>query len=165
MTGRLGAFLLAIALVAAGTLPAAAHRLKLFVTVEAGEIGGYAFFVGGGRPDGVAFEVHDGAGGVAHRGTTDAEGAFHWRPATAGDYTVVVDTGDGHWAEERVAAERFGAAAQYYLYNPIADAVLLVQRCFWVKSTPHPDYTMRYHIPDNLFAFRSEEHTSELQSH
>ena len=52
-----------------------------------------------------------------------------------------------------IVHERFGEAARFYLYNPIADAVLLVQRCFWVKSTPHPDYTMRYHIPDNLFGY------------
>ena len=31
--------------------------------------------------------------------------------------------------------DKFGAAAQYYLYNPIADAVLLFQRAFWVGTT------------------------------
>ena len=49
--------------------------------------------------------------------------------------------------------ERFGAFAPYYLLNPIADAVLLVQRAFWVGSTEHPQVTMAEHIPDNLFAY------------
>ena len=52
-----------------------------------------------------------------------------------------------------IVHERFGPAAQFYLFNPIADAVLLVQRAFWVYSTPDPAYTMREHIPDNLFPF------------
>ena len=50
-----------------------------------------------------------------------------------------------------IVHERFGPAAQFYLYNPIADAVLLVQRAFWVYSTPDPAYTIREHIPDTLF--------------
>lgn len=49
--------------------------------------------------------------------------------------------------------DRFGAAAQYYLFNPIADAVLLVQRAFWVGATPNPEETLETHIPDNLFGF------------
>jgi ABC-2 type transport system permease protein len=31
--------------------------------------------------------------------------------------------------------ERFGEAARYYLYNPLADCVLLFQRAFWVGTT------------------------------
>jgi len=50
-----------------------------------------------------------------------------------------------------IVHERFGPAAQFYLFNPIADAVLLVQRAFWVYSTPDPAQTIRDHIPDNLF--------------
>jgi ABC-2 type transport system permease protein len=52
-----------------------------------------------------------------------------------------------------IVHERFGAAAQFYLLNPIADAVLLIQRCFWVGSTDDPARTMREHIPDHLFGF------------
>lgn len=47
--------------------------------------------------------------------------------------------------------ERFGAAANYYLWNPLADAVLLMQRGFWVDSTPDPAATEAHHIPDNLW--------------
>lgn len=48
--------------------------------------------------------------------------------------------------------ERFGAAAQYYLWNPLADAVLLMQRAFWVGSTSNPEETLATDIPDNLAA-------------
>jgi len=47
--------------------------------------------------------------------------------------------------------ERFGSAAQFYLWNPLADAVLLMQRGFWVGSTDHPAVTEATNIPDNLY--------------
>lgn len=46
--------------------------------------------------------------------------------------------------------ERFGHFAAYYLYNPIADAVLLFQRAFWVGTTDNPAYVEAKHIPDTL---------------
>jgi ABC-2 type transport system permease protein len=49
--------------------------------------------------------------------------------------------------------ERFGRFAEFYLWNPIADAVLLMQRAFWVGSTPHPAVTEVEHIPDHLFTY------------
>jgi ABC-2 type transport system permease protein len=49
--------------------------------------------------------------------------------------------------------DRFGPVAPYYLFNPIADAVLLFQKAFWVGTTDDPAYTEAVHIPDNLWAF------------
>lgn len=49
--------------------------------------------------------------------------------------------------------ERFGSIAPYYLLNPIADAVLLVQRAFWVGTTEDPEATIVEHIPDTLFSY------------
>lgn len=49
--------------------------------------------------------------------------------------------------------QRFGWFAQFYLLNPIADAVLLVQQAFWVGTTDSPDLTQAVNIPDHLFAF------------
>ncbi len=46
---------------------------------------------------------------------------------------------------------RFGDAAAYYLWNPIAEAVLLFQRGFWVGSTEDPAATIAEHLPDHLF--------------
>lgn len=48
---------------------------------------------------------------------------------------------------------RFGELAPYYLFNPLADAVLLFQQAFWVGTTDHPKYIEAKHIPDHLWAF------------
>jgi ABC-2 type transport system permease protein len=47
--------------------------------------------------------------------------------------------------------ERFRSFADYYLLNPLAEVVLLVQRCFWVGTTEDPTTTIEEHIPDHLF--------------
>ena len=49
--------------------------------------------------------------------------------------------------------DRFGSFAQFYLLNPIADAVLLVQQAFWVGTTEDPDATQALNIPDTLYAY------------
>jgi ABC-2 type transport system permease protein len=49
--------------------------------------------------------------------------------------------------------DRFGRFAQFYLLNPIADAVLLVQQAFWVGTTDDPALTQAENIPDHLYAF------------
>lgn len=49
--------------------------------------------------------------------------------------------------------DRFGKFAEYYLWNPLADAVLLMQRAFWVGSTDDPSATVAEHIPDGLFGY------------
>jgi ABC-2 type transport system permease protein len=49
--------------------------------------------------------------------------------------------------------DRFGEIAQFYLLNPIADAVLLFQQAFWVGTTEDPTATAAKHLPDNLWAF------------
>jgi ABC-2 type transport system permease protein len=48
--------------------------------------------------------------------------------------------------------ERFGALAEYYLLNPIAVAVLLFQRAFWVGTTDHPEELAQTDLPEHLFA-------------
>lgn len=48
---------------------------------------------------------------------------------------------------------RFGWFAQFYLLNPIADAVLLMQQAFWVGTTENPELTQATNMPDNLWAF------------
>ncbi|MCR6031426.1 ABC transporter [Nocardioides sp. zg-579] len=49
--------------------------------------------------------------------------------------------------------DRFGRFAEFYLLNPIADAVLLVQRAFWVGTTSDPDETIAEQIPDGLLLY------------
>jgi ABC-2 type transport system permease protein len=47
--------------------------------------------------------------------------------------------------------ERFGGHTEIYLANPLAEAVLLFQRAFWVGTTEHQDATVADHMPDHLF--------------
>lgn len=101
---------------------AEAHRLKMFVTVEDGEISGYAFFIGGGRPEGVDFVVKDAAGSEVFRGKTDDQGNFRWRPTAAADYSITVDAGDGHWIEGRVSADRLAEVAAAPAATPASEA-------------------------------------------
>jgi nickel transport protein len=108
-------------LVALSPATVSAHRLKVFVTAEDGALSGYAFFVGGGRPEGADFVVKDGSREV-FRGKTDLHGAFAWRPEAPGNFSVTVDAGDGHWAEAAVAADRLGGASVEAATTPVAPA-------------------------------------------
>jgi ABC-2 type transport system permease protein len=47
--------------------------------------------------------------------------------------------------------ERFGRFAEWYLLNPLAEAVLLMQRCFWVGTTSDRDATIAEHLPPDLW--------------
>lgn len=40
---------------------------------------------------------------------------------------------------------------EVYLANPVTEAVLLMQRCFWVGTTSDPSATIGEHMPDHLF--------------
>lgn len=108
---RLAGPALGIALLLGCAGQAEAHRLKMFVTVEDGEIAGYAFFIGGGRPEGVDFVVKTAAGAEVFRGKTDDQGNFHWRPTAAADYAITVDAGDGHRVEGSIGADRLATIA------------------------------------------------------
>lgn len=48
--------------------------------------------------------------------------------------------------------QRFKGLAEYYLLNPMAEAVLLIQRCFWTGSTTDPAWTAEHHMPDDLWS-------------
>ncbi len=48
--------------------------------------------------------------------------------------------------------ERFGGHTTIYLANPIADAVLLMQRAFWVGTTKDPEATIITNLPPHLFS-------------
>lgn len=51
-----------------------------------------------------------------------------------------------------LVADRFGATgAEFYLYNPMAEAVLLIQRGFWTGTTNDPGYTAGIHLPEDLY--------------
>lgn len=49
-----------------------------------------------------------------------------------------------------MVGERFGSAAQYYLLNPIANAVLLMQKAFWIPTIGDERLTGA-EMPDHLY--------------
>jgi len=51
--------------------------------------------------------------------------------------------------EERFA--KIPWVADAYLFNPVAEAVLLMQRCFWVPLTHDPEAAMVEHLPADLW--------------
>ncbi|WP_232679507.1 ABC transporter permease [Nocardioides sp. R-C-SC26] len=46
--------------------------------------------------------------------------------------------------------DRFGSFAPYYLLNPIANAVLMFQRAFWVGTADDPDALIATGMPDHI---------------
>jgi ABC-2 type transport system permease protein len=46
--------------------------------------------------------------------------------------------------------ERFGQFADYYVLNPIADAVMLVQEAFWLGTISDAELAEQEHLPGNL---------------
>lgn len=93
--------------------PAAAHRLKVFATVEGAGVGGYAFFVGGGRARGTSWVARDAQNTEIAAGTTDDQGrfAFELPDTVTTDITVTVDTHEAHVASATLSATRLGIAA------------------------------------------------------
>lgn len=92
--------------------PAEAHKLKLFATVANDRVSGYAFFIGGGRAEGVNWSATSGSGGPIASGKTDDQGnyAFAVPGPEVAPVTVSVDTHEGHMASVTLGAERFGGA-------------------------------------------------------
>jgi len=107
------AVLLGLALTIAAAAPAAAHKLKVFATVDGDAVGGYAFFIGGGRAQGTPWTARDENGAEIAAGTTDRDGGFRFvpPPPVTGDVTVTVDTREGHIASATITAARFGTVA------------------------------------------------------
>ncbi len=50
-----------------------------------------------------------------------------------------------------LVAQRFHGHTTIYLLNPITEAVLAFQRCFWVGATSHPAQTATQDMPPHLF--------------
>ncbi len=126
------AILLMILMFAATT--ASAHKLKVFATVEDGALAGYAFFVGGGRPQGATFIIQDASGKEIYRGTTDDKGTYSWQPPQPDDLKIIVNAGDGHVADTEISRDRFsgtdstgGETAQQSVSTPNGSSVTTTQ--------------------------------------
>ena len=116
---RLAILLLVLALPQA----ALAHKLRVFAAVEDGAVTGYAFFVGGGRPQDVPWQITDATGAVLAEGRTDDAGVYRWTPPAPQDLTVTVNAEDGHFASATVTAARFGGQEAPPVAQPETPAV------------------------------------------
>ncbi|MBZ4023113.1 cobalamin biosynthesis protein CbiL [Rhodobacter sp. TJ_12] len=107
---RLPFLLLSLIFALCAASPAAAHGMKVFAKVVGGEVSGYGFFIGGGRPQGVHWSAAMGQTALAE-GQTDATGGFAFvAPAQiTAPVTITMNTGDGHIAQATLGPERFGA--------------------------------------------------------
>ena len=105
-------FLIACLFCAASLSPAAAHRLKLFATLENETISGYAFFVGAGRAQDAEIVIADQSGTEIARIQTDAKGAFAWKSSGVQTYRLTANTGDGHVATSLIDKNRFAPASE-----------------------------------------------------
>ncbi|EXJ15072.1 hypothetical protein [Imhoffiella purpurea] len=85
--------------------PALAHKLQVFAFAEGARIQGSAYFAGGAKATGALIRIQDATGKTLAELTPDAEGRFSYRATQPADLLVVADSGDGHRAEWRIAAD------------------------------------------------------------
>lgn len=99
--------------------PARAHKLKLFVTSEGGQVTGSLYFAGGGKAGQVDGQVLDAAGRVVARVRTGDDGSFHFTPPDGAAYRIRFESADGHMAEAGIGAEASIGAAPIEM-TPVA---------------------------------------------
>lgn len=54
------------------------------------------------------------------------------------------------WAYSMIG-QKYGNFGHYFIYNPLFDAVVLMQRAFWVGATPNPAQTLHKEFPPGLW--------------
>lgn len=101
---RWGVLLAAIVLSLVPPLPALAHKLKLFATVEGTIIRGRVYFAGDSRAKGIRITVQGPAGEPLAEAVSDEDGRFAVDARERVDHHLVADSGDGHQARFVVAA-------------------------------------------------------------
>ena len=100
-------FFSALLLVLNFPLPANAHNLKLFGSVEGRTISGYAYYSGGGRPAGVTVFLLGPAGEHLGEAVTSDKGEFEFEAPFKADFLLSLNTGDGHTASWKLTAGEF----------------------------------------------------------
>ncbi len=91
------------------SLPAQAHKLKVFATAEGDRIEGEAYFVGGAKAAGASIVIADADGRELSRLMPDAEGRFSYQVSRRMDYQVIADSQDGHQARWTIRADELAA--------------------------------------------------------
>lgn len=103
---------LAAVLIAAASLSAGAHQLRVFASPDGGQIGGQVYFVGGGPARNAPVTVEAPGGEALGATETDSEGTFTFTPERAVDHTFIVDLADGHRDAFTVTADSLPIAAE-----------------------------------------------------
>lgn len=122
--------LCALCLLLACTGPALAHKLKLFVTGEGGQVIGSLYFAGGGKAGQLDGLVLDTTGQVVTRLRTGDDGSFRFTPPDGGLYRIRFETADGHMAETSIGSATpppLAAPAPAAIATPDLDAALARQ--------------------------------------
>lgn len=87
--------------------PAQAHKLHVFAAVDGKVIRGETYFRGGGPAARLPVKALGPAGQVLGQTTSDDQGKFALPACFRCEHRVVVDAGDGHTAEYRIAEQEF----------------------------------------------------------
>ena len=90
-------------LLAAG--PAAAHKLKVFATLEGAEAVGSAYYAGGEKAAGVPGRILGADGSLVATFATGPDGTFRQTLAARMDHTILVESEDGHAATFTIRAD------------------------------------------------------------
>ena len=93
-----------LVLALAASMPAHAHKLKVFATADGATIEGRVYFVGGAASPGARITVEAPPGTRVATLAADDEGRFRFAAGTRADHVIVADAGDGHSARFTIAA-------------------------------------------------------------
>jgi nickel transport protein len=91
-------------MVVVSVLPAAAHKVRIFASVDGTSIVGFVHFGSTARARQAAVSLLDAGGDEIARTRTNDRGEFRFAAARRTDHTVVVDLGDGHTARFTIPA-------------------------------------------------------------
>jgi len=85
-------------------VPALAHKVNVFATVEGRMIRGQVYFRGGGAAQNAKVQAFDPTGEKLGETATDPEGNFNLEARRRCDYRLVADAGEGHAGEYTIEA-------------------------------------------------------------
>lgn len=86
----------------------AAHKIKVFATVDQDIVNGYAYFSSGTRVRSPRVDFYDSNGTNISGLVGDENGQFTLAVTCRSDYLIKVSTDDGHQADWRLAEDEFG---------------------------------------------------------
>ncbi len=103
------------------SLPAQAHRLKVFAYAEGNSIQGRVYFVGGVAAPGARLSILDDQNRLIDSISPDTNGEFHYRITEPMTHILSADVGDGHMARWTVNADEFSTSPIALLGEAHAD--------------------------------------------